>query len=436
MILGRESSPLFDGEFRFLTRKSDIIDPSTSPADEQVWLADNPVSAADSSDESGEQLEFYPETAHDLYPGCPSPLRNPLKFIGWIVRSAFGVAALILLMAVIAAIPIVNFLALGFLLEAEGRVARSGRFRDAFPWMNAAPRIGSIALGIGMWIFPMQWLAGAAADAKLVDPTSNTAVVLSRVTIAVVVVLTLHIILALSRGGHLGAFFRPLKNARYLIGQLRAGGYWQRAGDHVGEFISNLRLGHHFVLGLKGFIAAAVWLIVPTVLFASANRAALGPVLLSVFGGVCLVPVLLWLPMLQARLAAENRWRGAFELKSTREVFRRAPLASLIAIVSLFVLTLPLPLLKIVPPPRDAAWFVTLVFIASLWPAHVLVGWAYRRGIKKLEIAAWPWRWGCRLLLIPLVMVYVVLLFFTPFIDAHGRLVLFEHHAFLLPAPF
>jgi hypothetical protein len=441
MLLRKESSLSFDAELRFLTRKIDNIDPQTPPTDEPAWLINDPASPAlgvsqDSTDAAGELSQSYPETDHDLHLRCPSPLRNPLKFVGWIVRTAFGIAALILLMAVIAAIPIVGFLALGFLLEAEGRVARSGRFRDGFPWMNAAPRIGSIALGIGMWLLPMQWVAGTAADAQLVDPNSSTTIILGNAAIAAPAVLTLHLLLALSRGGHLGAFFRPVKNVRYLISQLRAGGYWQRAGRHVGEFLSNLRLKHHFLLGLRGYTAAFVWLLPPTALFASANRAAPGPILLTVFGGICLVPVLLWLPLLQARLAADNRWRAAFELKTIREAFRRAPFASLVAIVSLYVLTLPLYLLKIAPPPRDAVWFVTIVFVASIWPARVLVGWAYRRGMKKSAIAAWPWRWGSRLLLIPLVMAYVVILFFTPFIDAHGRLVLFEHHAFLLPAPF
>jgi hypothetical protein len=36
----------------------------------------------------------------------------------------------------------------------------------------------------------------------------------------------------------------------------------------------------------------------------------------------------------------------------------------------------------------------------------------------------------------PLVAVYVFLLFFTQFIGQHGKGVLFEHHALLLPVPF
>jgi hypothetical protein len=38
--------------------------------------------------------------------------------------------------------------------------------------------------------------------------------------------------------------------------------------------------------------------------------------------------------------------------------------------------------------------------------------------------------------LAPLLALYVTLLFFTQFIGEHGKWVLLEHHAWLLPAPF
>jgi hypothetical protein len=37
---------------------------------------------------------------------------------------------------------------------------------------------------------------------------------------------------------------------------------------------------------------------------------------------------------------------------------------------------------------------------------------------------------------LPLLAIYVFLLFFTPAIDAFGRRALFDHHALLLPTPF
>ena len=38
--------------------------------------------------------------------------------------------------------------------------------------------------------------------------------------------------------------------------------------------------------------------------------------------------------------------------------------------------------------------------------------------------------------MVPLLVLYIFLLFFTQFIGQHGKGVLFEHHAFLLPVPF
>src|SRR5262249_53323384 len=142
------------------------------------------------------------------------------------IRFLFGVASLILLLALIAAIPIVNFLALGYLLEVEGRVARSGRLRDAFPLIDVAPRLGSIALGVWLWIFPLRLLAHAAADARLIDPGSRSDNVLHVLVRGLAVAIGVHVCLALARGGDLGAFFRPIRNARWLRARWRESSYW------------------------------------------------------------------------------------------------------------------------------------------------------------------------------------------------------------------
>jgi hypothetical protein len=145
---------------------------------------------------------------------------------------------------------------------------------------------------------------------------------------------------------------------------------------------------------------------------------------------------LAWLPFLQARFAAENRLRAMFELRAVRRLFCRAPLAWLLATACVYVLALPLYLLKIVLLPQDAMWFVTLVFIVSIYPARLLTGWAYGRAARKERPAWFGVRWIARALLVPLLVLYIFLLFFTQFVGQHGKGVLFEHHAFLLPVPF
>jgi hypothetical protein len=99
-------------------------------------------------------------------------------------------------------------------------------------------------------------------------------------------------------------------------------------------------------------------------------------------------------------------------------------------------LALPMYLFKIALPPSDAMWLVTIVFIVSIYPVKVITGWAYHRAVARERRAFFGLRWLTRLVLLPLLTMYVFLLFFTQFIGEHGKRVLFEHHAFLLPSPF
>jgi hypothetical protein len=366
----------------------------------------------------------------------PSPLRHPFRAIAWSVRATFGIVSLIVLLALLAAIPIVDFLVLGYLLEAEGGVARGGRFRRAFPLLTIAPRLGSIVLGIWLFLLPLRLLANAAADARLIDPTSASTRRLDFVVSTLSIVIATHLCLALARGGSIGCFLRPIKNIRWALGQWRNGGYVDRAAMEIRAFIAGLRLRYHFWLGVRGFFGALAWLIVPTLLFAAANKTEGLQILVTILGGLLLVPVLAWLPFLEARFASENRFRGLFELREVRRLFCHAPLAWLIAVVVTYVLALPLYLLKIFLLPQDAMWFVTLVFILSIYPARLVTGWAYGRATRRQTRAGFVTRWSARLLMGPLLVVYVFLLFFTQFIGQHGKGVLLEHHALLLPVPF
>lgn len=357
-------------------------------------------------------------------------------FVTWVVRSLFGIASLILLLAVVAAIPGLNFLALGYLLEIEGRVARSGRLRDAYPLIDLAPRLGSIALGVTLWIIPLQLLAHAAADAHLIDPGSksdrNLQVVLQIATVAVGV----HLCLALARGGGLITFVRPIHNARWLLARVRQGDYWTQAEAAVGTFLRGLRLREHLWLGVRGFVGAFMWLVIPTALFAYARKTEGFPIIITICGGLMLMLVLSWIPFLQAHFAAENRLAAMFEWRKVRALYQNAPFSWLITMLITLTLALPMYLFKVYLLPADAMPLVTLVFIVSIYPMKVVTGWAYHRAVTRERRAWFGLRWLSRIVLVPLLALYVFLLFFTQFIGEHGKAVLFEHHAFLLPIPF
>jgi hypothetical protein len=124
------------------------------------------------------------------------------------------------------------------------------------------------------------------------------------------------------------------------------------------------------------------------------------------------------------------------DVATVREWWRRAPVVMLLALVILYGLSLPLYLFKIVAAPRDAVLFLTPIFILTIYPARLAVGWATHRALNRPARRWLLLRWPVAVAVLPLLAIYVFLLFFTPAIDAFGRRALFDHHALLLPTPF
>ncbi len=421
-----------------------LVPPAAESSDEiSDALHDSPSSgrAGEHFDSKVDDTLRGPEIvaeADGLLPPFPVPWRHPLKAAFWMGRAVFAVLSLLVLLAVLAAVPLVNFVALGYLLEVEGRVGRSGRLRDAFPLLQLAPRIGSIALGVWLFLLPLRLLSDAAADAHLIDPGAAADQWLNGLLAAAWLVVTVHICFALARGGSLGCFFRPWKNVRWVRQRLHDGDYLDAASEHVRTFVRKLQLKHHFWLGLRGFVGAFVWLLIPTALFAAMDDPEGPQVAVTLLGGVLLAVTLSWLPFLQARFATERRLRSMFHLRAIRRLFAHAPLAWLLAIAVVYVLALPLYLLKVALLPQDAYWLMTIIFVASIYPTKVVTGWAYHRAVEREtegKRARRLTRWAARLGMLPLLAAFVFLLYFTQFIDAHGTAGLFEHHAFLLPWP-
>lgn len=375
------------------------------------------------------------ELVADRLPPFPVPWRHPIQCAMWIIRTLFGLASLTLLLAVAAAVPLVNFWVLGYLLDVEGRVARSGKIRASFPLLGLAPKFGSIVLGVWLCVLPLRLLAGAAADAELIDPGGAGG--WKFLLFVAKWSMTLHLCLALARGGSLSCFFRPIKNIRWLLARWRDHDYWNRASTAIGQFLSGLNARPYYSAGWRGYLGTAAWLFIPSALYGSLHDPDKpAQVLVMLTGGVGLWLTLMWAPLLQTRFAAENRVLAFGELRTVRELFRRAPFAWLFAIVLTYLLALPMYLFKVVSPPQDAMWFITIIFVVTIFPTKVALGWAYGRSIRRTERAWWPWRLLCKIVLGILVAIYVFILFFTPAIGEHGRRVLFEHHTLLLPVPF
>ncbi|MEX0642348.1 MAG: hypothetical protein WD468_06590 [Pirellulales bacterium] len=365
----------------------------------------------------------------------PARIAAPFRAIGAAAEWIFGLASLVLLLAFLASIPVLNLLSLGYLLEAGGRVARTGRVRDGFIGIRKAARIGGIVLGTWLLLWPLRMVSGLWKSAWLIDPESNATSQLHLTLVVLTAVLVPHILWAWWRGGRLRHFLWPAP-VLFFKRMLR-GGKLREARDGLWDFVCGLRLPYYFWLGLRGFVGTVVWLVVPVTLLAMASRLA-GPLpaIVGLIGGVMLAVVLLYLPFLQMHFAATGRLRAFRELGAVRRAFRGAPIAFWIALLATLSFALPLYLLKIELVPRQVTWLPAVVFVLFILPAKLLAGWAYGRGARRERPRHWIFRVTARLGMIPLVAAYVFLTYFTQYLLWHGVWSLYEQHAFLVPAPF
>lgn len=396
-------------------------------------------------------------------------------------RALLGLGSLIVCLAIVAAIPLVNFVSLGYLLEASGRVARSGRLRDGFIDLDKFARLGSLLLGTWLCLWILRLVGSLAADAWLIAPESPAARGWWVAQVICTVVVLGHLLMAWYSGGRLRHFFWPVMTPfqfgawllwRFLLGPVirpvlrpiwptlasdlafsrpvtswfppaifldgwRRGRMFAESRDAVWDYVVRLGLPHYWWLGLRGFVGGLAWLLLPTLMLMAGTSGRGGAsILIGYLGAIALGYVLLYLPLLQTRLAQENRWGAMFDLTSARKLFRQAPLRCWLALTVTLSLALPLFLLKIEPPPRELWWTLTLFFILFIYPAKILSGWAVHRAKRRTRPSAWPWLWLVRLAAVPVIAIYLFILFFTQYTSFLGPASLLEQHAFLLPVPF
>ncbi len=358
--------------------------------------------------------------------------RKLARAVGSAIEWLFGLASLVLGLSILAALPVAQFLSLGYFLESAARVARSGRLRDGLIGVRRAARAGGVVLGSVLSLIPLWLVSSYARTADLIDPGGRMAE-RWRLGLAIVTALTfVQITTSCARGGRLRHFLWLPGMPFWLVRGLRSGGLYAAARDGFWEFIAALRLPHYFRLGLVGFVGTLAWIVVPASLIAASGRYPL----LGFLGAFLLAFVAPSLPFLQVRYAVEGRVSAFFSLRLIRERFRRSPWAFAFALMVLLLAAVPLYLLKVEMIPREAAWLPSLVFVIFLAPAHVLVGWAYARSLRRERPRHWSLRALGRIAIIPVSVFYVLVVVLAQYTSWGGIWSLFEQHAFLLPVPF
>lgn len=271
-------------------------------------------------------LENVPAIA-ETSPGCEVATRTgsfrrvraAVRGLASAVDWLFGVASLLLGLSILAALPIAQFLSLGYLLEASGRVARTGRIRDGLIGVRRAARVGGMIAGMWLLLWPAWFVQSLAGSAELIDPSGPIARGWRTATIVVIVATLAHLFIACVRGGRLRHFLWPIGSLAWLARRSRRRGWYVQARDGLWNFVSSLHLPHYFRVGLIGFLGTLAWIIPPAVLIASGSKVPL----LGVLGAVLLAVIVPFLPFLQIRYAVEGRVSAMFSRRAIRDQFRR-----------------------------------------------------------------------------------------------------------------
>ncbi len=390
------------------------------------------------------EMEVVPETcAADSIESPQAPrrglIRRCLAGIGAFFRICFSLASLVALLAVLTAIPLLQFIAFGYLLGVAGGLASGATIRQSLPQFRQAGQIGLAALAIFLAALPTQLLAHWESVAYLIDPGSGKATAMRVLAIASALLATGYLLWAWVRGGKLKHYLwpEPVRLAREGW-RWRT---WRTAPDRLWNFTMSLRLPYYFWLGVRGAVGTLVWLIPAMVIMAAFREGETG--LAGLVGFISLVMLgigLLYLPMLQAHYAAENRFRALFDVREIRRCFRRSPWAWLMAmIVSLVLTPIPLYLLKIEATPQEVMWLPCLVFVAFILPARLSTGLALRRARRRPEPhGAWAAisRWTVRGVMPIVVAVYLLFVYVSQYTSWDGLATWVQQHAVLVPVPF
>lgn len=373
-----------------------------------------------------------------------------------LLRGFWALVCLIFLLAIVATVPVLQVVVLGYLMEVSGRIAREGRLNAAWVGWQEAAQWGTALLGTalvaGLWFALLeQQYAAYLVNVEGPEPgaTSAASLVLGGL-------LLVHLVTAWFAGARWAHFLWPVWFPWVVVRlgwgrrpasewfppaifwrAVREGTLLSQAADGLWQRLAALRLPYLFWLGLRGLIATVMWLVVPVILMAAAfDRRGPAAGLLGLLGGIGYGLVILYLPFLQTSFAATGRWSDMFRIGRVRAAYRAAPVAMVFAWLVTFALSIPLYLLKIEYTPREIAWLPALVFVTFALPGRWITGWAWGRALRRGAPRHFLLRWIAGGVLLAAAAVYTGLVFLTQYTSWYGTWSLLEQHAVLLPIPF
>ncbi|MBA61352.1 MAG: hypothetical protein CMJ76_03210 [Planctomycetaceae bacterium] len=358
------------------------------------------------------------------------PFRQFARMAEWF----FGIFSMIWLLTICAAIPILQFITLGYLLKMSAEIVQQQKLRAGFVGIRKAARIGGFVLGTTLVWFPAFSSSGTFQDAQilLIDPDKLRPY---QINLTTIILLTIpYTLWAWIRGAKLRhflwpaplRFFRSVGKRKTYLNAIE--GFW--------AFVASLQLKELFMLGLRGFLGTAAWLLIPVLLCIGGTQLpGILRVLSPLLGLPMLAIVLIYLPILQTRFAVEKNFSVFREVKAVRAIFKRAPIALWISMLLVWAFALPVYLAKIQLTPREVFLLPTVIFVIFAWPSRMLMGWAYGRAEKREKNRNTISIWLSRLAIIPIVFIFAGVVFLSRYTSWYGDWSLFEQHALLIPIP-
>jgi hypothetical protein len=301
--------------------------------------------------------------------------------------------------------------------------------------LRTAGKLGTFALLAAISWLPIYVLTDLAYSAQLLDPNSLSARSWRIGAFLIAAMWVVHVGWAAMRGGRWWHFFwpAPVKFVRTIWRPA----HWSRASDQLYDVVVSLQFPKLWWLGARASAGALLWTCVPVSMMIIGERAQKfdAAPLVGLIGATSMMVIMLYLPLLQVRMAAKNRFTEIFNVFAIRQSFMRAPWFCGLSLFVLCGLAIPLYLLRIEATPRELVWAPSLVFVIFMLPAKLLIGAALGYADKREKLRHWMLRWSAFAVVIVSVMSYVGALYVAQFVAWQGALVMYFQHALLVPAP-
>ncbi len=383
----------------------------------------------------GERQLVVNESEVSIKPAVDRLRRRWYVWPFWLLGRTWDTASLFVLLAVVAAAPLLQFASLGYILFAAGRLANGQSCRTALPGLRTAGKLGTFALLAALSWVPIYVLTDLAYSAQLLDPNSPSARGWRLGAFLIAAFWVIHIGWAAMRGGRWWHFLwpAPLKFAKTIWRPA----HWSQASDRLYDFVTSLQFPKLWWLGARASVGALLWTCVPVsmmIIGLRAQKLDVAP-FVGVVGALGMTCVMLYLPLLQVRMAAKNRFTEIFNVLAIRQSFMRAPWFCALSLLVLCGLAIPLYLLRIEATPSEFVWAPSLVFVAFMLPAKLLIGAALGYADKRENLRHWMLRWPAFAVVIVSVVAYVGALYIAQLVAWQGAPVMYFQHAVLVPAP-